>query len=59
MRVDGLSHCAQDAQAAAVVLGDPVVTKLHQAADEGGSSVQHTHLQTRQEAAACSSTQDS
>lgn len=42
--VDGLPHTAQDTQAAAVMLRHIVVTVLHEAADEGGGCVQHTHL---------------
>jgi hypothetical protein len=49
MWVDWLSHCSQDAQAAAVMLRDVVVTVLHQAADQRGGSVQHPHLHRQQD----------
>jgi hypothetical protein len=52
MWVDGLTHSTQDAQAAAVMLRHKLVAMLHQAADQGGCGVQHTHLQDTAAAAA-------
>ena len=40
-RVDGLTNSAQDAQAAALVLGDRTIPLGHQASDGCGGSVQH------------------
>jgi len=40
-RVDRLPNSAQDAQAAALVLGDRTIPLGHQASDGCGGSVQH------------------
>mmetsp|Transcript_10234 Transcript_10234/g.44499 ORF Transcript_10234/g.44499 Transcript_10234/m.44499 type:complete len:518 (-) Transcript_10234:769-2322(-) len=44
LRVDGLADGTQDAQAAAIVLGDEVVARLHQRANRGGGGVELVHL---------------
>ena len=44
---NGLSNRAQYAQTAAVVCGHPLVTRLHQRAQQRWGRVEHAHLESR------------